>query len=139
MTGAIRRLPAISIWRMTIPRTSPIQVLSLTNIHLRNSVFWRCFGPRLANSIMPARSSTYPHITRSNMPALYKLRSVPGCERDQVADAAKSGPVANLFSRTRQVELPGATHYSFYHCPESVASIGESFFQESRAVASRNA
>ena len=67
------------------------------------------------------------HHTLEQAPKVQVPILVLGPELDQVAVAAKSSLVANLFSRTRHVELPGASHYSFYDRPELVASLMESF------------
>ena len=73
---------------------------------------------------------TLEHAAAVQVPIL-----IVGCERDQVAAAAQSGVVAGLFSTSRHVELPGATHYSFYDRPELIAGMMASFFQESRTTA----
>jgi len=143
MTGHIRRSlsapPASNIdMEDDDSKNLAIQVLSLPNIHLRSSL------------LAPFRTETstfnYAHqiIDLTTYHTLEHAASVQvpilllGCERDQVADPAKSGVVAGLFSRTRHMELPGATHYSFYDRPELVASMMEAFFQESKASANRN-
>jgi len=58
------------------------------------------------------------------------------CKHDQVVGATKSEVVADLFPRSRYVQLPGATHYSFYDRPEHLARMMESFFKESQIVSS---
>ncbi len=142
MTGSIRRAlsvtPAIDInLEDDDTQSLAIQVLSLANVHLRNSVFapfrTETSTFNYAGQILDLSAHhTLEHAAKVQVPIL-----VLGCELDQVAVAAKSILVANLFSRTRHVELPGATHYSFYDRPELVASLVESFFQESRATATR--
>jgi pimeloyl-ACP methyl ester carboxylesterase len=114
-----------------------VQVLSLTNIHLRNSVLapFRTDTSTFnyAQQLIDLASyRTLDHAARVHVPVL-----IIGCEYDQVAAAAKSKVVARLFTTSRHVELPGATHYSFYDRSEQVAGIIKCFFKESQAIACR--
>jgi pimeloyl-ACP methyl ester carboxylesterase len=118
-------------------KANAVQVLSLTNIHLRNSVLapfrTETSTYKYAQQILDLASyRTLDHASRVNVAVL-----IIGCEYDQVAVAAKSNVVARLFPASRHVELPGATHYSFYDRPEQVAEIIEFFFKESQAIEPR--
>jgi pimeloyl-ACP methyl ester carboxylesterase len=115
------------------------QVLLLANTQLRNCVLvpfqTEASTFNYARQILDL--STYPTLEyagRVEVPVL-----VLGCECDQVATAAKSGTVAPMFPTSRHVELPGATHYSFYDRPKLVADMMQSFFKESRAAGVREA
>jgi pimeloyl-ACP methyl ester carboxylesterase len=118
-------------------KANAVQVLSLTNIHLRNSVLapfrTETSTFKYAQQILDLASyRTLDHASRVNVAVL-----IIGCEYDQVAAAAKSNVVARLFPASRHIELPGATHYSFYDRPEQVAEIIEFFFKESQAIEPR--
>lgn len=107
-----------------------MKVLSLTNVDLRNDV--------LAPFQTEVTMTNYAHqiLDLSNYPTLEHAPKVEvpilvlGCECDQVAKPAKASTAAQLFPRTRHIELPGATHYSFYDRPELVATMMEDFFRD---------
>jgi pimeloyl-ACP methyl ester carboxylesterase len=114
------------------------QVLLLANVHLRNCVLvpfqTETSTFNYARQILDL--TTYPtleYASRVEAPIL-----VIGCECDQVAGAAKSSIVAGMFPNTRHVELPGATHYSFYDRPRLVYGMMQSFFHEQRSVAAQD-
>jgi len=114
------------------------QILSLTNIHLRNLVLapfrTETSTFNYAGQILDLPTHrTLEHAAKVKVPVL-----VVGCELDQAAAAGKSRAVAGVFSTSRHVELPGATHYSFYDRPELVAKMADSFFQESRDAVRRD-
>ena len=142
MTGSIRRalsvLPPSDVnLQDDDTKNLATQVLSLTNIHLRNSVLapFRTETSTLnyAGQILDLSTHrTLDHAAKVQVPIL-----VVGCEVDQVAVAGMSRAVAGVFSTSRHVELPGATHYSFYDRPELVAKMADSFFQESKDTVSR--
>lgn len=115
-----------------------IEVLSLPNVHLRNSVLapfrTETSTFNYAQQIVDLASyRTLDHAAKVEVPIL-----IIGCEYDQVAAAAKSAVVSRMFPSSRHVELPGATHYSFYDRPEQIAGMIESFFKESQATARRD-
>ena len=111
-----------------------VQVLSLPNVHLRNCVLapfrTETSTFNYAQQIVDLASyHTLDHAARVRVPVL-----IIGCEYDQVAAAAKSKLVAGLLPTSRHVELPGATHYSFYDRSEQIAGMMELFFKESQAI-----
>jgi len=115
-----------------------IEVLSLPNVHLRNFVLAPFHTEtstfNYAQQIVDLASyRTLDHAAKVEIPIL-----IIGCEYDQVAATAKSAVVSRMFSSSRHVELPGATHYSFYDRPEQVAGMIESFFKESQATTRRD-
>jgi len=142
MTGSIRRalfVPPPSDVNLHDDDTKKLatQVLSLTNIHLRNLVLapfrTETSTFNYAGQILDLSTHrTFEHAAKVQVPVL-----VVGCEVDQAAAAEKSRAVAGVFSTSCHVELPGATHYSFYDRPELVAKMADSFFQESRDTVSR--
>src|SRR5206468_5684401 len=106
MTGSIRRslsVPPVSDVDLSDsdPKKLAIQVLSLTNVHLRNSVLTpfrtETSTFNYARQILDLSSyRTLEHAAAVQVPIL-----IVGCERDQVAAAAQSGVVAGLFSTSR--------------------------------------
>ena len=107
-----------------------MKVLALTNVDLRNDVLapfqTEVTMINYAHQILDL--ATYPtleHSPKVEVPIL-----VLGCECDQVAKPAKASTAAQLFPDTRHIELPGASHYSFYDRPELVAGIMENFFHD---------
>jgi pimeloyl-ACP methyl ester carboxylesterase len=114
------------------------QVLLLANVHLRNCVLapFQTETSTFNYGRQILDLATYPtleYASRVEAPIL-----VIGCECDQVAGAAKSSIVAGMFPNTRHVELPGATHYSFYDRPRLVDGMMQSFFHEQRSVAAQD-
>ena len=114
-----------------------VQVLSQTNIRLRNSVLapfrTETSTFKYAQQIVDLASyRTLDHSARVQVPIFFI-----SCEYDQVAAVAKSAVASRMFPSSRHVELPGATHYSFYDRPEQVAGMIGSFFKESQAAARR--
>lgn len=114
------------------------QVLSLPNVHLRNWVLapfrTETSTFKYAQQIVDLASyRTLDHSARVQVPIL-----LISCEYDQVAAPEKSAVVSRMFPSSRHVELPGATHYSFYDRPEQVAGLMESFFKESQATSRRD-
>jgi pimeloyl-ACP methyl ester carboxylesterase len=105
-----------------------VEVLSLTNVHLRSKVLtpFRTVEATLkyaAQMLDLGSTETFAPPLEIAVPVL-----VVGCEYDKVAMAAKSTEIANRLPSATHVELPGATHYAFYDRPARVAKLLIGFF-----------
>ena len=128
--------PAIDINLMdeTDSHTAATQVLALITVDLRSIVLapFRNVSTTLnyAQQIVDLQACrTLEHAARVDAPIL-----IVGCECDTVASAAKSREAARRFPRCIYVELPGATHYSIYDRPASVAAMLQRFFHDPRGA-----
>lgn len=109
-----------------------IDVLSLTNIHLRTNVLapFRTVDTTLryaAQMLDLSSTETFAKMSEITVPVL-----IVGCEYDQVAMASKSAEIARHFPGCTHLQLPGATHYAFYDRPASMSRLLLEFFASCR-------
>lgn len=124
----------INLLDNTDSNTTAVQVLSLTNIDLRNDVLAPFRTERTTLNYARQLNSLLECPTQEKMGQVKAPVLIIGCEYDQVALAKKSREAAQLFSNCRHIELQGATHYSFYDRTEVVGAMLRRFFQSPTSI-----